>query len=82
MQNDNERDVVHFGTRLLLAIAATMTLLLYGAAMALLALPVLLVVALRGLARMANNVPKLAPPALAFEAVVVRLPQPAIACIR
>ena len=82
MQNDNERDAVHIGTRLLLATAATMTLLLYGAAMALLALPMLLVVALRGLARMATTVPKLPPPALAFQAVMVRLPEPAIAGIR
>lgn len=79
MQNDNERDAVHFGIRLLLATAATMTLLLYGAAMALLALPV---VALRGVARIATAVPRLAPPALAFEAIVVRLPQPAIAGVR
>lgn len=82
MQNDNERDAVHIGTRLLLAIAATMTLLLYGAAMALLALPVLLVVALRGLARAAMTARELAPPALAFQVVVVRHPEPVIAGIR
>ena len=80
MQNQNERDAVHFGMRLLLAIAASFTLLLYGAAMAMLALPVLLVVALRGVARIALTVRELAPPALAFE--VVRLPEPAIAGVR
>ncbi len=82
MQNDNERDAVHIGGRVLRTIAATMMLLLYGAVLALLALPVLLVVAVRGVARLASAVGEIAPPAIVLEAVAARRLEPAIAGLR